>query len=305
MRRVILVSGPTASGKSALALALAERLGGEVVNADSQQVYVGLDIGTAKPTRAEQARAPHHLYDVAQPWEQLDAARFVALADEAIAGILARGRVAIVVGGTGLWLRALRRGLVDAPPRDDALRTRLEAEARAHGLGALHDRLAAVDPESAARIHRTDPVRIVRALEVFELAGVPLSELHRRHREQPPRLDAQMIAVELPMAELEARIEARVERMFAEGLVEETLRAAADPRARARLERVMGYREALALSAGRLSERRAMRLVATAQRQYAKRQFTWLRAEDDWRWIPAARALDAALETLSPASGPR
>jgi tRNA dimethylallyltransferase len=295
MRRVLLVAGPTASGKSALAVELALRLDGEIVNADSQQVYRGLDVGTAKPAEPDRRRVPHHLFDIAEPWEQVDAAQFVARADAVIAQIRARGRWPIVVGGTGLWLRALRRGLVDAPTRAPSLRARLEAEREKQGLAALHRRLAAVDPESAARIHPTDPVRIIRALEVFELTGVPLSEMHRRHQAAPPRLEADLLALDLPMSVLERRIEGRVAEMWDEGLLEETARLAADPRTRLRLERTMGYREALELLASRLTRDEASRLIVRAQRQYAKRQRTWFRAEPDWTWLPAEGALESAL----------
>lgn len=294
-RPLVVIAGPTASGKSALALALAQQLGGEIVNADSQQVYRGLDVGTGKPTASERALVPHHLYDVAAPWEQLDAAQYVVLADRAIADVRARGRLPIVVGGTGLWIRALLKGLVDAPPRNAELRGRLEAQAREQGLGALHDRLREVDPDSAALIRPTDPTRLVRALEVFELSGVPLSELYRRQARGPPRHEALQLALELSMAELEQRIRRRVRAMFDDGLVEETARADAEPRAHDRLSRVMGYREALELLAGRLSREAAVEAVARVQRQYAKRQRTWLRGEREWSHIPAEGALEAAL----------
>ena len=298
MRDVIFIAGPTASGKSALALELARRFDGEIVNADSQQVYRGLDIGTAKPTAEERALVPHHLYDVADPWEQWDAARFISVADAAIADIHGRGRRAILVGGTGLWLRALRRGLVEAPARNDEIRARLDAEAKASGWPALHARLAKVDPESAARIHATDPVRIVRALEVFELSGVALSELHRRHESQPPRLVADLIAIDIPMETLTRRLVQRVDRMFEEGLEAETRRMAADPRAREKMARVMGYRETLELIEGRIRPNFARSLIVKAQRQYAKRQFTWFRGEADWSWVRYDRALDEALGHL-------
>lgn len=287
---IVVLAGPTASGKSDLALELAELFDGEIVNADSQQVYRGLDVGTGKPTRADQARTPHHLYDLAAPWEQLDSARFATLADEAIADVAARGRLPILVGGTGLWIRALLRGLVDAPPRDPDVRLRLEAEAT-RDLGALHARLAEVDPESAARIHRTDPVRIVRALEVFELGGVPLSELHRRHASGAPRYPALTLALGPPMPVLEKRIEKRARAMFESGLVEETRVALQDPRARERLSRVMGYREALGLIEGRLTPKRALEETYRAQRQYARRQFTWFRAEPQWAWLDPSTSL--------------
>lgn len=299
MSGVLLIAGPTASGKSALALELASRLGGEIINADSQQVYRGLDIGTGKPTRAERERIAHHLYDIADPGEQLDAAKFVALADAAIADVRARGRMALVVGGTGLWLRALRRGLVDAPPRHPEIRARLEREASEQGLAALHERLSKVDPESASRIQPGDPVRIIRALEVFEQGGVPLSELHRRHAALRPRLEAKLIALDLPMPALEQRIARRVRGMFDDGLVEEARAVAQDPAARDRLRRVMGYREALEVLEGRMGLGTAIEAVVRTQRQYAKRQRTWFRAEPDWTWLPVDEAAERAAALLS------
>ncbi len=292
---LLVIAGPTASGKSALAIRLALALGGEIINADSQQVYRGLDLGTGKPSAGERAQVLHHLYDVADPGDQLDAAQFVALADRAIADVQSRGKAALLVGGTGLWIRALLFGLVDAPPRDDELRRSLEREAEERGLSALHARLGEVDPDSARKVSPTDPVRIVRALEVFALTGVPLSELHRRHARGRPRYAAVRIALDVPMPVLAERIRARVAEMFAAGLVEEAARADENPRSRERLHRVMGYREALAVLEGTLTRERATELVATAQRQYAKRQRTWFRAEPQWTWVAPERAFEVAL----------
>src|SRR5437588_2453740 len=177
MYRVPTICGPTASGKTALAVELAEKLDGEIVSADSQQCYRGLDAGTAKPAASERARASHHLLDVADPEEQLDAARFVQLADAAIGDLARRGKRAIVAGGTGLWIRALLRGLLSTPPPDLDFRARFREEARALGVPALHARLREVDPAAAARIEPNDRVRIERALEVHALTGRPMSEL--------------------------------------------------------------------------------------------------------------------------------
>lgn len=295
---IVVLAGPTAVGKSDLGLALAERFGGEIVNADSQQVYRGLDVGTGKPSRADRTRVPHHLFDVADPSDQLDSSRFSTLADAAIADVRARGRLPILVGGTGLWIRALLRGLVDAPPRDPALRERLEVEA-GQDLAAMHDRLARVDPASAARIHRTDPTRIIRALEVHLLSGQPLSELHRRHALGAPRYPALQLGLSLEMPLLEQRIHARARAMYAGGLVEETREALREPRNRPRLERVMGYREAVGLIEGRLGADEAIELTYRAQRQYARRQRTWFRGEPEWRWLDPDRALDDARQQVA------
>ncbi|MGE5049138.1 MAG: tRNA (adenosine(37)-N6)-dimethylallyltransferase MiaA, partial [Deltaproteobacteria bacterium] len=217
MQRLVVIAGPTASGKTALAVALAERLGAEIVSADSQQCYRGLDAGTAKPSTEERRRAPHHLLDVADPEEQLDAARFVRLADAAIAEISARGKRVIVAGGTGLWIRALLRGLVDAPGASPHFRAALRAEFESQGAPALHRRLSAVDAEAAAKILPNDRVRIERALEVHALSGRPLSELQREHRFAAARYQALTFFLDPPRELLRERIEARTRRMFAEG----------------------------------------------------------------------------------------
>ncbi|WP_248362620.1 tRNA (adenosine(37)-N6)-dimethylallyltransferase MiaA [Anaeromyxobacter oryzae] len=290
--RVLVVAGPTASGKTALAVALARRLGGEIVNADSQQVYRGLDVGTAKPTAEERAAAPHHLLDVAEPGEGMDAARFTALADAAIAEIAARGRLPIVAGGTGLYVRALLHGVVAAPGRDPALRARLEAEAAALGRPALHARLAALDPAAAARIRENDLVRIVRALEIAAGGRRP-SELHAEHAFQPDRYAATLLALDPPRAELHARIDARVRAMFAGGLLDE---------ARALLARFggaippklpIGYAEAAAALDGSLPLEEAIRRVQVAHRRYARRQVVWLRKERGVEWIAPPYDVDA------------
>jgi tRNA dimethylallyltransferase len=282
--RILVLAGPTASGKTALAIELALRLGGEIVNADSQQVYRGLDVGTAKPTAAERARVPHHLLDVVAPGEDMDAARYVALADRAIAGIAARGRYPLVVGGTGLYLRALLHGVVPAPGRDPELRARLEEEAARLGRPALHARLAAVDPEAAARIRRMDLVRIVRALEIGQ-GGRRASELHAAHGFREQRYAATLLALDPPRAELHARIAARVEAMFAGGVLDEAreLLRAFGGRAPERIP--IGYIEAIATLRGEIPLQEAVRRVEVAHRRYARRQVIWLRKEPGVRWI--------------------
>lgn len=287
---VVYLGGPTGSGKSALAVALAQRFDGELVNADSQQVYRGLDLGTGKPTAEERQNVAHHLYDLIEPDEQLDAAAWAKEAQRCLDDIAARGRLPIVVGGTGLWMRALYKGLVDAPPRNEALRRRLEDDARTLGLAALHARLTDVDPESAGRIHPTDPVRIIRALEVFELTGVTQSALHRQHAQGEPRHRALHVALDWPAETLGSRLRQRVEHMFERGLLEETRRLAQVPSTRQKLEKVMGYREALAHLEGAMSKEEAIEAITREHRRYAKRQRTWLRGESWWQWVPAEEA---------------
>jgi tRNA dimethylallyltransferase len=228
--RLLVLAGATATGKTALAVSLAERLGAELVGADSIQLYRRLDVGSAKPRPEELRGVPHHLLDVADLDEPFDAARYVALADAAIADVRARGRVPIVVGGTGLYLRALVRGLASGIPADPVVRDGLRARA-AQGLDELarmHAALAAVDPEYAAKIHRTDPVRIVRALEVYHTTGIAYSAHHRRHSMQPPRYDAKIYGLEVARDVLRARIRARTREMLARGWVDEVKGILAD-----------------------------------------------------------------------------
>jgi tRNA dimethylallyltransferase len=270
---VLTICGPTASGKTALAVELAERLHAEIVSADSQQCYRGLDAGTAKPTAEESARARHHLLDLADPEEQLDAARFVRLADAAIADIAGRGKRVIVVGGTGLWIRALLRGLLDAPGASPEFRAALREEFEKLGVPALHERLAAADPDAAARILANDRVRIERALEVHALSGRPLSELQREHGFATARYDARTWFLDPPREILRERIEARTRRMFAGGaLRRETEWLLA--RGATKALRIIGYGEcAEALRTGDWA--RAEERTNSRTRQYAKRQRTW------------------------------
>ena len=273
MQRLLVICGPTASGKTALAVDVAERLGAEIVSADSQQIYRGLDVGTAKPTPQERSRARHHLLDVADPEEQLDAARFARLADGAIADIAARGKRAIVAGGTGLWIRALLRGLLDAPGASPELRAELREDFEKLGAPALHQRLAQVDPEAAARILPNDRVRIERALEVHALSGRPLSELQREHRFAQARYDALIWVLDPPREVLRERIDARTRRMYADGsLRRETEWLLA--RGGGKALKIIGYGEcAEALRTGDWAAAEQRTRVRTWR--YAKRQRTW------------------------------
>jgi tRNA dimethylallyltransferase len=289
---ILVIAGPTASGKSALAVELARRLGGEIVGADSQQLYRTLDVGTAKPSAAERAAVAHHLLDVAEPGAGMDAARYVALADQAIAAVAARGALPVVVGGTGLYLRALLHGVVEAPGRDPALRARLEAEAAALGRPALHARLAAADPAAAARIRENDLVRVVRALEIAAGGRRP-SELHAAHAFRPDRYRALFLALSPPRAELRARIDARVEEMFRGGLLDEARALVARLGAPLPEKLPIGYAEAAAVVQGALPLAEAVRRVQAAHRQYARRQVVWLRREPGVAWIEPPYDADA------------
>jgi tRNA dimethylallyltransferase len=256
------------------------------VNADSQQVYRGLDVGPAKPTGGERAAVPHHLLDVADPGEGMDAARWAALADEAIAGIAARGGLPVVVGGTGLYIRALLHGVVDAPGRDPALRTQLEEEAALHGRPALHRRLASVDPGAAARIRENDLVRIVRALEIAA-GGRTQSELFEAHRFSPRRYRYRLLALHVPRDELHRRIEVRALAMARGGLVDEA-RGLVDRFGTALPRLPIGYEDALACARGEIGEDELAERIARLHRRYARRQVVWLRGEPDVEWLGPA-----------------
>ena len=319
----IALMGPTASGKSALALAWAERLGGEIVSVDSALVYRGLDIGAAKPTPAERARVPHHLVDVRDPWDAFSAAEFAAAARKSVDGILARGRIPVFAGGTGLYFRALFEGLSPMPEADPALRAQLAAEAQARGWPGLHAELARVDPEAAARIHATDPQRIQRALEVFRASGRPISAWQRDHA--PQRLPLRVLRLALAPAErrvLHERIADRFDAMLAGGFLDEVRALRAQPALRghpAPLDlpalRAVGYRQAWeyldALEAGApardaFAAFRDRAIAAT--RQLAKRQFTWLRSDAALRWFDPATdrvALERALALFLDSPAPR
>lgn len=284
----MILCGPTGVGKSRTAVALALRCGGEVINADSMQVYRGFDIGTDKLPAAERRGVPHHLLDIVEATTQFTAADFVREALRAAAEIHERGRVPIVAGGTGLYLKALLEGLFPGPGRLSGLRRRLDAEAAEDGVEALWLRLTAVDPEYAAKIGRRDRVRIVRALEVFEATGVPFSR-HFAATISPVRGFFQVrIGLQLERSRLVRGIEERVDRMFANGIVEEVrgLVARGVPED-APPFRALGYRRVLAFLRGESTLARAVELTKTETRQYAKRQMTWFRRMNDIAWIPA------------------
>jgi len=295
----IALMGPTASGKSALALEWAERLGGEIVSVDSALVYRRLDIGAAKPTTAEQARVPHHMLDLREPWQPYSAAEFAQQARQAIDAIVGRGRIPILAGGTGLYFRALLDGLSDMPAADAGMRAQLEGEAAERGWTALHSELAAIDPAAAARIHATDAQRIQRALEVWRLSGRPISAWQQSAGtvRLPVRV-LRLVLAPVDRATLHARIVARFDRMLADGFLDEVraLRAlpplAGHP---APLElpalRAVGYRQAWEHLEGATDASRFRERAIAATRQLAKRQLTWLRGEHGARWLdPATRA---------------
>ncbi len=280
----LFLAGPTAVGKSALALALAEQRSGEIISVDSMQVYRGLDLGTAKPTAAERARVPHHLIDVAELTEAFDAAKFVTLAEQAVKEIQSRGRIPIFCGGTGLYFKAYLEGLGAAPPSDESLRAELEATPLAELLRELEQR----DPATFAKIDRNNPRRVIRALEVIRLTGKPFSaqraEWNPSSTLHPP--SSQFYCLSRPAADLHARINARVDEMFAAGLVEETRRLLQHGLEQNKTAlQAIGYRQVVEHLHGERSLPETIELVKIKTRQFAKRQLTWFRKHANARWI--------------------
>jgi tRNA dimethylallyltransferase len=292
---ILVLAGATAVGKTTAAIALCRRLGGEIIGADSVQVYRGFDIGSGKPTAAELAGIRHHMIDVVEPTEAIDAARFAELADDAITACAARGAVPIVVGGTGLWLRALLRGLVVLPRADRQLRASLEREFALDGP-ALHARLAAIDAETAGRVHPRDMVRIVRALEVHAQTGQPMSLWQRGHGLGQPRYRALTLLLETPQARWRMDIAARTRAMFAAGFVEEVQRLVAEHGPEIKPLRSVGYRQILEGLALEQSQDEIEARVERATRLYGKRQRTWFRTDPSVdRRLDADTVLDAEL----------
>lgn len=281
---VFCIMGPTAIGKTDLAVALAEQAGCEIVSVDSAMVYRRMDIGTGKPDAAVLARAPHRLIDIREPFETYSAAQFAEDAKAAVAEVLAGGRRPLLVGGTGLYFKALREGLATLPAAVPELRDAFAEKARADGWDALHERLRTVDPEAGRRIHPNDPQRIQRALEVFELTGKTMTELLARGRES--RLHARFRnLIVLPRARewLHDRIERRFDGMLKQGLLDEVAALRADSRIAADLPsmRAVGYRQAWAHLDGSLTCQEMRDRAIFATRQLAKRQLTWLRGQED------------------------
>lgn len=280
------LSGPTASGKSSLAIPLARRLGAEIVSVDSMAVYRGLDVGTAKPTPEQRHAVHHHLLDVVDAADAYSVARWLADAADAMAGCRSRGRSILFVGGTPLYLRALRDGLAPLPPADPDLRAALAAEAGRTGPETLHARLSRIDPTAAARIHPRDSKRTIRALEVAEVTGRPLSEAFAPAPD--PIFERRLMIVDSPRTALYRRIDLRVHRMFADGIIDETRAALAAPGGIGLTARqAAGYAETIALLEGRIDLAEAVRRTQRRTRQLAKRQLTWLRSFSAATWITA------------------
>jgi tRNA dimethylallyltransferase len=296
--RLIAVAGPTASGKSALAMRIARARPAEIVSCDSLQVYRGLDVGSAKPGLLDRAAVPHHLIDVVDPDQDFSAADYGRRARQAVAEIQARGRVPIVAGGTGLYLRALLHGLFEGPARDEPLRRRLSAMADRHGDARLHRILARVDPESARRIEARDRVRVVRALEVYRATGRPIGEHHRGGAGPLPEFETLVLVLDPGRERLRTAVEERTDAMMAGGLIEETRRLL-ERYPGARPLDAIGYRQAAAVVRGALAVDQARRDIVVETMRYAKRQRTWFRHQETATWFADAEpAEDAALRWL-------
>jgi tRNA dimethylallyltransferase len=295
---LLVILGPTASGKTSLGLEVAEMLGGEIISADAFAVYRGLDIGTDKPSPEEQRRVRHHLVDVADPKTRFSAGAFADLASAAIDDIAHRGITAVVVGGTHFYIRALVEGLFPAPPRDRMTGDRLAEEWRRDSASVFRH-LQEVDPEAARRIGPNDRQRVLRALEVFDMTGEPLSSHWKRHQ-TPQKFDPLLAAPRRSRSELYARIDARVERLFASGLVEEVERIlASSVPVEAHALRAIGYREVVEMLKGSCDLEVAIKNTKRSSRKFAKRQLTWLRGlrEGTLHWVPPVEDGGAAAVT--------
>ena len=295
--RVLIVAGPTAVGKTEIALRLAEHFGGEIISADSMQVYRGMDIGTAKPTHAERQRVAHHLLDVISPGEIMTAADYQSLARSAINDITARGGLPIITGGTGLYIRAAIDHYNFTPLETDwELRALLRRQSAEEGPLAMHARLAEIDKVAAARIHPNDSRRIVRALEVYATTGRPLSSWEEAAQGSGPLYDVIFCALNRPRQELYARIDARVDEMFARGLLEE-VRSLAAVNLGFVAGQALGYKELLPCLRGEIALEAASERIKQETRRYAKRQLSWFRADSRAVWIDCSD-MDAALANI-------
>ena len=287
MNNIICIAGPTASGKTALAVELAKELNGEVVSCDSMQVYKRMDIGTAKPTAEEMQGIPHHMIDVAEPDEDFSVSRYCAMAAPMVEDIIARGKTAIIAGGTGLYMDSLMQGNDFAPFPSTGVREKLEQEAAEKGIQVLYDRLSAIDPEAAGRLHLSDKKRIIRALEVYLETGETITEHNRKTQLLPPRFTPLWLGLDFEnRADLYERIDRRVGLMLEMGLIDEIqgLLAAGIPEKCTALQAI-GYKEFVAALRGECTVEEAADLVRQSSRRYAKRQLTWFRRNKSIHWL--------------------
>jgi tRNA dimethylallyltransferase len=293
--KIIVICGPTGVGKTGFAIALAQQFGGEIVGADSMQIYRGMDIGTAKPTAQEQAQSVHHMVDVVDPDEDFDAVLYAEQADKCINQLAATAKVPMVVGGTGLYIKALIHGLAEGAPTDPGVRAMLQKELAASGASYLHQRLSKLDSESAKRIHPNDRHRILRALEVFQITGRSISSHQSDHGFSELRYDPLYIGLTRPREQLYERINKRVEIMLAQGFVDE-VRSLVDRGFGAELKSMqsLGYRHMMDFFQGRLTWDEAVRTLKRDHRRYAKRQMTWFCGNPNVTWLAPDQMREAA-----------
>ena len=283
--RILAIVGPTASGKTSISLLLAELLNGEILSADSRQIYKHLDIGTAKPSLADRRRVKHHFIDLLEPDEEYSAGQFGKDARVVVHAILKRGMVPILVGGSGLYVKAVIDGLFEGPGKDPEIRERLTEQWQREGIGSLLDALKKVDPAALAKMKEVTPRRVIRALEVFHITGKPLSQFHAQ-QEKAPGFETIQVGLDWERRELYARINQRVDRMIADGLIDEVRalkRMGLDKRVNAL--NTVGYKEVFDYLAGMLNYDEMVFLIKQNTRRFAKRQLTWFRAEKRIRWI--------------------
>ncbi|OHB75742.1 MAG: tRNA (adenosine(37)-N6)-dimethylallyltransferase MiaA, partial [Planctomycetes bacterium RBG_16_64_10] len=289
------LTGPTAAGKTAIGIELARRINAEIISLDSMAVYRGMDVGTAKPTAAQRDTVPHHLIDIVDPDEEFSTFRYVEAAHAKIAEIRARGRAALFVGGTPLYLKALLRGLLNGPDADWEFRRQIAAELPSTDRAALHRRVALVDPLAAAKLHPNDTRRLIRALEVYRMTGRPISHLQLQFEDGRPAAACRVFVVQWPKPLLQGRIEHRVEYMFAAGLLEEVRQLIDCGRTLGRTaSQAVGYREAIDVLQGRCGLDQACQRTKVRTRRFAKRQNTWFRSLSECRTVPASDATTPA-----------
>ena len=287
------LTGPTAGGKTEVGVELAGLIGAEIISLDSMALYRGMDVGTAKPAVEERGGVPHHLIDVIDPYEEHSLAQYVGAAHDRIRWIKDRGREVLFVGGTPLYLKGLLRGIFEGPPADWEYRRELEREAVRQGPGFLHARLAGVDPVAAERLHPNDTRRLIRALEVFEKTGKPISQLQEQFEHGRTAEECRVFVLDWPRRELYDRIDRRVERMFAGGLVDEVRRLLIQPGGLSKTAaQALGYREVIDHLQGGPGLPETIELVKTHTRQFAKRQLTWFRSLQECRFVPVEGDID-------------
>lgn len=296
---LVILLGPTAVGKSAVAIELAQRFDMEIINADSMQVYRGMDIGSAKPSPAQRTLVTHHLIDIKNPDEEFSAAHFRKEAFSCVESLHSKGRKTLVVGGTGLYIRALTRGIFPAPPADHSLREKLREQEKKEGKWYLHQELTKIDPAAASRIHPNDTFRIIRALEVFHLTGKSISEQHQNHRFKESYFNLLKLGLMRDRQELYSRIEKRVDLMISAGLVEEVKKVLATgypPTIKP--FQSLGYKQILGFLQGETDMDEAVRLIKRNTKRYAKRQMTWFKKDSEIQWITLPEQSNQISETI-------